>query len=50
MSIACAVSFAIVIMPSEQCLHICNTIVMHHIVTSSDHNHSNYSSSLATII
>ena len=47
---SCAVSFAIAIMSSEQCLHICNTIVTHPVLTSSDHNHSNYSSSLATII
>ena len=47
---SCAVSFAIAIMSSEQCLHICNTIVTHPVLMSSDHNHSNYSSSLATII
>ena len=47
---SCTVSFAIAIMSSEQCLHICNTIATHPVLTSSDHNHSNYSSSLATII
>ena len=46
---SCAVSFAIAIMSSEQCLHICNTIATHPVLTSSDHSHSSYSSSIATV-